>query len=212
MGYIDDCCGFCSRHKYCWKTFLTALHLLVVMFCLSSLSGRGSITRDCNPNLFYATTLLSFYFGFCAVRYIVFMCFQFAGHCESESGSKDYYGDIGSIEKRAVWHISFSYVDTLILTPLVLWTQDVNENVDSLDCYHQEDLVQDWSKATSVLIVWGYIVMSCAYLICVPSSIGIIALVLKSLCKRKKSKKVLYADDPHQEALDRLSMRLSNAQ
>ena len=127
MGYVDDCCGFFSRHKYCWKGLLTFIHLLAVLFCLSSLAGRGAKTRECDTSLYVATTLLSFYFGFCVVRYIVFICFQLTGRCESTTGSKDYYGDVGSIEKRAVWHIGFSFADTVVLTPLLLWTQSANE-------------------------------------------------------------------------------------
>ena len=58
-------------------------------------------------------------------------------------------------------------------------------------------MVQEWSSATSIMVAFGYFVMVCGYVLCVPSSLAIVFLVLKSICKRKKSKKVIYEDDPH---------------
>ena len=57
--------------------------------------------------------------------------------------------------------------------------------------------MQEWSSATSLIIVFGYFVMICGYVLCVPSSIAIVFLVFKSIFKRKKSKKVIYEEDPH---------------
>ena len=128
MGRVDDCCGFFSRHKYCWKTFLVLVNLFMVLFCVSSMGGRGEEVSKCNDALFWASTLLSFYYGFFTLRYVIFICFQLAGYCESKQGSKEYYGDVGSIEKRGYWHVSFSFVDTVLLTPLVVWTAHVNNS------------------------------------------------------------------------------------
>ena len=83
MGYVDDCCGFFSRNKYCWKGSLVCINTSMILFSVANMVNKGESVKDCDPQLFWATTLLVSYFCFLWLRYVIFIIVQCAGHCES---------------------------------------------------------------------------------------------------------------------------------